>query len=150
MINRSLFYKLVFLKLTFEGFLEPSNHGNLFFNKNWLNQCSTCRIDRESIFTNQNNKKFPMKKSVSVQTMFKLTNNLKTITKQKILTQRQSNGEPEQEIPGKFRLHFCKFHRKPIKTNNFIEWFEKEIRFPIRIELAGSKNAEKNDLSSVI
>ena len=62
-----------------------------------------------------------MKKSVSVQTMFKLTNNLKTITKQKFLTQRQSNGEPEQEIPGKFRLHFCKFHRKPIKTNNFIE-----------------------------
>ena len=64
-----------------------------------------------------------MKKSVSVQTMFKLTNNLKTITKQKFLTQRQSNGEPEQEIPGKFRLHFCK--------------------------LAGSKNAEKNVLTDI-
>ena len=42
-------------------------------------------------------------------------------TKQKILTQRQSNGEPEQEISGKFRSHSCKFLRKPIKTNNFIE-----------------------------
>ena len=62
-----------------------------------------------------------MKKSVSVQTMFKLTNNLKTITKQKFLTQRQSNGEPEQEISGKFRSDFCKFLRKPIKINNFIQ-----------------------------
>ena len=48
-------------------------------------------------------------------------NNIKTITKQKNLTQRQSNGEPEQEISGKFRSHFCKFLRKPIKINNFIE-----------------------------
>ena len=55
---------------------------------------------------------------------FKLTktlyNKMKTITKQKNLTQRQSNGEPEQAISGKFRLHFCKFLRKPIKTNNFM------------------------------
>ena len=56
---------------------------------------------------------------------FKLTktlyNKMKTITKQKNLTQRQSNGEPEQEISGKFRSHFCEFLRKPIKTNHFIE-----------------------------
>ena len=56
---------------------------------------------------------------------FKLTktlyNKMKTITKQKNLTQRQSNGEPEQEISGKFRSHFCKFLRKSIKTNHFIE-----------------------------
>ena len=56
---------------------------------------------------------------------FKLTktfyNKMKTITKQKILTQRQSNGEPEQEISGKFRSHFCEFLRKSIKTNHFIE-----------------------------
>ena len=51
----------------------------------------------------------------------KTFDNLKTITKQKILTQRQSNGEPEQEISGKFRSHFCKFLRKPIKTSKFIE-----------------------------
>ena len=36
----------------------------------------------------------------------KTFDNLKTITKQKILTQRQSNDEPEQEISGKFTSHF--------------------------------------------
>ena len=59
-----------------------------------------------------------MKKYVSVVQTDK---NMKTITKQKFLTQRQSNGEPEQEISGKFRSHFCEFLRKPIKTNHFIE-----------------------------
>ena len=59
-----------------------------------------------------------MKKYVSVQ---KLTKTRKQLQNKNFLTQRQSNGEPEQEISGKFRSHFCKFLRKPIKTNNFIE-----------------------------
>ena len=59
-----------------------------------------------------------MKKYVSVQ---KLTKIWKQLQNKKFVTQRQSNGEPEQEISGKFRSDFCKFLRKPIKTNNFIE-----------------------------
>ena len=58
------------------------------------------------------------KKCVSVQTD---KNNYKT----KIFdTKAEQWWTPEQEIYGKFISHFCTFLRKPIKTNNFIEWFE--------------------------
>ena len=65
-------------------------------------------LNRASIFANHNNnKKIPMKtlclSSNVVQTDKTFENNYKT---KKKLTQRQSNGEPEQEIFGKIQFIF--------------------------------------------
>ena len=105
-------------------------------------------LNRASIFANHNNnKKIPMKtlclSSNVVQTDKTFENNYKT---KKNWHKGRAMANQNKKYLAKFSSYFCEFLWKPIEPINFTEWYEERKRFPIRIELAGSKNAEKNDL----
>ena len=109
-------------------------------------------LNRASIFANHNNnKKIPMKtlclSSNVVQTDKTFENNYKT---KKNWHKGRAMANQNKKYLAKFSSYFCEFLWKPIEPINFTEWYEERKRFPIRIELAGSKNAEKNDLISII
>ena len=71
-------------------------------------------------------------------------NNIKTITKQKNLTQRQSNGEPEQEISGKFRSQFlCFFSESQLKPTISLSDLNREYNFLLDLNWLARKTPKK-------